>query len=97
MRQSSRIVGDAKRRPRNLQNDSTRETSVDVQCHVEQRHSACLQEIHARREERSWRSSTTDALSLFQPMEIYIDNETKLSLDVSVERRIEEGVENVCL
>ena len=87
MRQSSRIIRDAKRCSRDLQNDSTRETSADVQRYSQQKHSTGLQEIHARREFR-FSPSTIIEHFLFQPMEIYIDNETKLSLDVSGEKTL---------
>ena len=44
-----------KRCPGNLPRDSSREASDDVQCHPEQGHQTCLQEVHARCK-ISWRS-----------------------------------------
>ena len=70
----------ATRRSRNLPSHPASQASHDVLRHLVQGHSSDLQEVHAKRERACDLELWPPSHGLLQPLEIYVDDETKLTL-----------------
>ena len=70
----------APRRTRNLPGHPSSQAGHDVQRNITEGHQSCVQEIYGEREFHFYPHEVHELISWSQPLEIFVDDETKLTL-----------------